>query len=340
MDSKVTRVSADRLAHNPHRNLAAYPFVERKIEALMRSFTDVGMWEGVIARPAGDTYEIAFGHHRVEAARRLGVDVPLIVRDLTDEQMIQFMGRENLEDYNADFLCMLESWRAAQVFLSGHGRKNAQPVEIANLLGWASRDDRNNSWRLNNTAEACASASKLIDGGWVSNEELRGLAVKSVREICARAVSRMEQIEKVAKQQQLPARDVDVAKRQVSKAIKKTSEDVREGRIPARDVRSEVDVNTYRFSKQVKRPSPLFATFGAALADSIDKMLVSDSASSRLQAIAESVGIIEREEDLETIRRVDFALSELERRPGMWRKKITPTKEKVVQLKALPGGEK
>ena len=96
MESKVTRVSADRLAHNPHRNLAAYPFVERKIEALMRSFTDVGMWEGVIARPSGDTYEIAFGHHRVEAARRVGVDVPLIVRDLADEQMIQFMGRENL----------------------------------------------------------------------------------------------------------------------------------------------------------------------------------------------------------------------------------------------------
>ena len=338
MDSKVTRVSADRLAHNPHRNLAAYPFVERKIEALMRSFTDVGMWEGVIARPSGDTYEIAFGHHRVEAARRLGVDVPLIVRDLTDEQMIQFMGRENLEDYNADFLCMLESWRAGATFLArGHVQKS-QPIDIARLLGWTRKNRDGDT--MNNTANACASASSLIDGGWISVDEVHGLSVDAVRQITARAVSRMEQIDKVAKKQQLPAKDIGVAKKQVGKAVKKTTEDAREGKIPTRDLRSEVDVNAYRFSKQVKRPSPLFSTFGAALADSIDKMLVSDSASSRLQAIAESVGIIEREEDLETIRRVDFALSELERRPGMWRKKITPAKEKVVQLKALPGGEK
>ena len=37
----------------------------------------------------------------------------MVVRDLDDKQMLQFMGRENGEDYNADFLVMLEIWEAA-----------------------------------------------------------------------------------------------------------------------------------------------------------------------------------------------------------------------------------
>jgi hypothetical protein len=42
--------------------------------------------------------------HRAEAARQLGLEEnPLVARKLTDEQMLQFMGRENMEDYNADF---------------------------------------------------------------------------------------------------------------------------------------------------------------------------------------------------------------------------------------------
>jgi hypothetical protein len=46
------------------------------------------------------------------------------------------MGRENMEDYNADFLCMLETWEAAVKFRSPTGERKAQPIEIARLLGW------------------------------------------------------------------------------------------------------------------------------------------------------------------------------------------------------------
>ena len=60
----------------------------------------------------------------------------LYVRDLTDKQMLEFMGRENLEDYNADFLCMLETWEAGSVFLAASAAKPTQPLDIARLLGW------------------------------------------------------------------------------------------------------------------------------------------------------------------------------------------------------------
>jgi hypothetical protein len=52
--------------------------------------------------------------------------------------MLQYMGRENLEDYNAVFLIQLESWEAAlkSGFAPLHSGNRPQQVEIARLLGW------------------------------------------------------------------------------------------------------------------------------------------------------------------------------------------------------------
>ena len=46
--------------------------------------------------------------------------------------MLQFMGRENMEDYNADFLCMLETWEAAVKF-AHRSAQNSKPIDIARL---------------------------------------------------------------------------------------------------------------------------------------------------------------------------------------------------------------
>lgn len=53
------------------------------------------------------------------------------------------MGRENMEDYNSDFLTMLETWEAAaeHLFPSMDGN-TTQPIAIAKLLGWAQNDSR------------------------------------------------------------------------------------------------------------------------------------------------------------------------------------------------------
>jgi hypothetical protein len=51
------------------------------------------------------------------------------------------MGRENLEDYTADFLVMLESWEAAVVF-AGRARQTSEPTDIAAILGWVRKEDR------------------------------------------------------------------------------------------------------------------------------------------------------------------------------------------------------
>jgi hypothetical protein len=40
-----------------------------------------------------------------------------------------------MEDYNADFLTMLETWEAAITFGDDY-LENVEPLEIATLLGW------------------------------------------------------------------------------------------------------------------------------------------------------------------------------------------------------------
>ena len=50
--------------------------------------------------------------------------------------MLQFMGRENMADYNADFLTMLQTWDAAVQHMESKDSKPPQPIGIAYLLGW------------------------------------------------------------------------------------------------------------------------------------------------------------------------------------------------------------
>src|SRR5204863_6159032 len=94
----IQTTALDLIDANPHRNLTTYPWIEPKIEQLVRSIHDVGFWVGVIARPHSGRYQMAFGHHRIEAARRVGLtEVPLILQQLDDADMLRFMARENGE---------------------------------------------------------------------------------------------------------------------------------------------------------------------------------------------------------------------------------------------------
>ena len=127
--SELKTVVLSSLHPNPFRNLDEFPYVPEKIERLQESIAAEGFWEGVIARPARSGYELAFGHHRVEAARlTLGESarVPIIVRDLGDEQMLRFMDRENAEEHGWDFYDVeVQSVRAAVKWL---GSLSARPA--------------------------------------------------------------------------------------------------------------------------------------------------------------------------------------------------------------------
>ena len=49
--------------------------------------------------------------------------------------MLQFTGRENMSDYNADFLTMLQTWDAAVQHLESGSVNNPQAIDITDLIG-------------------------------------------------------------------------------------------------------------------------------------------------------------------------------------------------------------
>jgi len=333
MNSEIVNVKLSSIEANPMRQTGKYPFVERKIEALKASIRDVGLWEGMIARKKSGTYQLAFGHHRWHAAKKqLGTDarIPLIVRDLSDEQMVQFMGRENLEDYNADFLIMLESWEAGVKYLTSAGpRQNLEVVEIARLLGWLDEIGKSN-----HTARACSNTSRLIKGGYLTLDDVRGLSVDAVGALTGRVVAQHEMLERMAKATQRPAREVEVAKRVSGRAGRQVAKDVRAGNIAPREIRGRVDVAAFQGSRTAK-PTPLFAMFGKSLVDQIAKVCQGDVIHEKFLQIQKSLNMIELPEDVQTVQRVALACTHAAERFMKWEKVFTNPKTKVVSFKAL-----
>jgi ParB/RepB/Spo0J family partition protein len=336
--SKLFNVPIEAVDANPFRRLGDYPYVERKLDALQQSIKEVGLWEGVIARKAGNRYQIAFGHHRIEAARRLKTkSIPMVVRDLDDKQMLQFMGRENMEDYNADFLTMLETWEAAESFLKGDdNRQKVKVVEIARLLGWM--DSRN---KAGHTAGACAAAANLLSDGYLDRADLMDLTVMSARELCTRTQERHRGLDKIGKTAKHTPQQVEAGKKQYAKAAKKTAGKVREGKIAKKDIRREVDLQAVGEAQRsrAKAPSPVMELAVKALCRDMGRVLQNDQYATKLAQIERALEpIMQDPEGPDSIDRVRFELEQIEGRAGRWQGRLHPSNvAKVVPLKAIEG---
>jgi hypothetical protein len=339
MKPDIVNASISSIDNNPFRSTKKYPFVKAKIEALKKSIEAVGLWEGIIVRKRGNRYELAFGHHRVEAARQLGeTRVPVIVRDLDDEQMLQFMGRENGEDYNSDFLCMLETWEAALKWSASAEAGNTQAIVVARLLGWTMAPGANRGGdtdKMNMTAAACNAAHALIKGGHITRSDLADMSVKAAREIVERSYARIKQIDAVAKQRQLTPAAANRAKAHVAAATKAVAYAQRSGKVAMKDLRGEVDrVTASRVGATKGKNSPLFAIFADALVSQINKMLMNDSAAEKLEQIVKALPNVTLDADQKALRKIDFALAEHEHETGAWRKKLA-RRGKVVPFLQL-----
>ena len=343
--ANLKTVGVELIDANPWRGLDTYPWIEKKLESLQKSIEQVGMWEGIIVRQNGKRYELAFGHHRLEAAKRTGLTaIDVIVRDLTDQQMLEFMGRENGEDYSTEFLIMLNSWEGAVQFMEKDLFPNPQPLDIAMLLGWTVEYDRSDregekTHRMTPVAKACANAHALIEGGYIARDDLDGLAVHAADQLLSRTRARMEQIEKVGQATKRPAKEVEQTKRTVAKAAKAVAKDVKAGEIRTKDIRGAVDTQSYKVAQTSKvKQTPLFSVFGEALAKQIGNMIRTDNANEKLQHVESAIEQITMQEDLETVERLQTELRLLGQRADKWVTRITPNK--VVKLDVLEGGDK
>ena len=72
-----------------------------EMDALCESIARYGVLSPLLARPVEDGYEIVSGHRRRAAALRLGLDkLPVLVRDMTDDEAVILMVDSNIQREN------------------------------------------------------------------------------------------------------------------------------------------------------------------------------------------------------------------------------------------------
>lgn len=158
----VNMVPLERIVPNPYRNIESYPISEARIEALVGSFERSGFWDGSIQGRPGENgdVEIAFGHHRVKAAKRMGIEeLGIVVADRSEEDMLRMMADENFSEFGHDDLAnaevvgaVIEAYGAGRIELgavdskdrsggfatAGAVTKSYTSTTVARFLGWGS----------------------------------------------------------------------------------------------------------------------------------------------------------------------------------------------------------
>jgi hypothetical protein len=241
-------IKVDRLDPNPFRDgsggtppatwetvTEVYGFDEDKLKELQQSYEINGVWAGVHVRPSGSRYQLAFGHHRIEAARRMGLKaIPVVVAELGDDEMVRMMASENSEEYGHDFALGVMNAVEAVVKAYGSGAINVDPPEpsgygrfggrrsapsfvvdevskdithpytaqgVASYLGWTIQRTDRDGVAADKKTMAALSALELIELGALKRSQFKGLGASQARELISITKRGME-AEKVKQEQQ------------------------------------------------------------------------------------------------------------------------------------------
>ena len=173
LDAKKPKVEAIPLAAlTPFRN---HPFKVKEDEEmaqLMRSIADAGVLSPALARPLPDGgYELISGHRRLAACKALGMDtMPVIIRDLTDEEAVITMVDSNLQREH-----ILPSERAFAYKMKydalkhqGTSSQLGTKLRTDELLAQYSSDSRNQIQRYIRLTHLIPDILKLVDEGKIA----------------------------------------------------------------------------------------------------------------------------------------------------------------------------
>ena len=125
----TTALPIDRLDSNPHQ--PRRDFDEAELGHLTASIREHGVLQPLVVRARGDRYEIVAGERRFRAAQAAGLaEVPAVVRDVPDDQMLELALVENLQREDLDPIEKAESFKA---YLESTGRTQAAAAERLGL---------------------------------------------------------------------------------------------------------------------------------------------------------------------------------------------------------------
>jgi len=152
------------IAVNPYQPRRT--FAPEALEELAASIRQYGILQPLSVRPREGGYELIAGERRLQAARKAGLrEVPVMVRECTDQQMLALALVENLqrEDLNA-----MEAAHSYQQLIDDFGLTQ---MEIADHVG-KSRSTVANTLRL---LALPASMQQAVEEGAISEGHARAL---------------------------------------------------------------------------------------------------------------------------------------------------------------------
>ncbi len=182
----------------PNRKQPRQDFDEAAIAELADSIRQHGLIQPIVVRPMGAGYQIVAGERRWRACRMLGMnDVPVIVRDFTDEETAQIALIENIQrqDLNpveeaAAYRSLMDEYGMTQEELSRAVGKSRSaiansvrllnlPVEIVEML----RKGKLSPGQAKAIASAASEEdmlelAKLAEGGKVTVRDIEKLAAE------------------------------------------------------------------------------------------------------------------------------------------------------------------
>ena len=98
-EDNVSKLNIELLVPNPYQPRKR--FDENSIKELALSIREYGILNPILVRKKDDKYEIIAGERRYRAAKLLGMkEIPAIVKDITDERMLEIALIENLQREN------------------------------------------------------------------------------------------------------------------------------------------------------------------------------------------------------------------------------------------------
>jgi hypothetical protein len=96
--TQTKMVPLDKIRDNPWRDRVRNPIDADRVESIAISIGKTKYWMGTYGRELPDgTVQLAFGHHRLEAAKEQSLkEIPIILEDFTDGEMLVWMAQENV----------------------------------------------------------------------------------------------------------------------------------------------------------------------------------------------------------------------------------------------------
>jgi hypothetical protein len=202
---------------NPYRRMKHYPIREEKIQALLESIEQTGLWENMIARERAGRYQLGpGGTHRLAALREKfpgNHKITLNIREFSDTEMLKVMARENMEEWRTSPLvametvaAVIEAYEKGEIELEMPKNKAREDVTrgsvshpytartVAKFLGWITPQGNINEriyWVLN--------ALDLIEEELLCEEDLNGLTDTQARQLVLEISHRKTARERQAK---------------------------------------------------------------------------------------------------------------------------------------------